>query len=47
MVKDTSADVHHRAQVIKAVTHEDVSLEDLGGAMTHNKRQRRGPLCRR
>ncbi len=32
--------------VIKTVTHEDVSKQDLGGAMTHNATQRRGPFHR-
>ena len=29
--------VHHRADVIKTVTHEEVTKEQLGGAMTHNE----------
>jgi len=37
MVKDTSKMFITGPDVIKAVTHEDVSAEDLGGAMAHNK----------
>ena len=29
--------VHHRADVIKTVTHEEVTKDQLGGAMTHNE----------
>ncbi len=36
MVKDTSHMFITGPAVIKAVTHEDVSFEELGGAMTHN-----------
>jgi acetyl-CoA carboxylase carboxyltransferase component len=36
MVKDTSHMFITGPDVIKTVTHEDVSFEDLGGAMTHN-----------
>ncbi len=36
MVKETSHMFITGPQVIKAVTHEDVSFEELGGAMTHN-----------
>src|SRR6185295_1678879 len=36
MVKDTSYMFVTGPDVIKTVTHEDVSKEDLGGAMTHN-----------
>ena len=32
--------------VIKTVTHEDVTKEQLGGALTHNSRQRGGALHR-
>ncbi|MDD2211894.1 MAG: carboxyl transferase domain-containing protein [Clostridia bacterium] len=38
MVKDISQMFITGPQVIKAVTGEDVSAEDLGGAMTHNKK---------
>lgn len=37
MVNETSHMFITGPQVIKAVTHEDVTMEDLGGAMTHNK----------
>ena len=37
MVKDTSQMFITGPQVIKAVTGEDVSMEVLGGAMTHNQ----------
>lgn len=37
MVKDTSLMFITGPQVIKAVTEEEVSSEELGGAMTHNK----------
>jgi len=30
--------------VLKTVTHEDVAKEKLGGPMTHNAGQRRGPF---
>ncbi|MFP3896593.1 MAG: acyl-CoA carboxylase subunit beta [Anaerolineales bacterium] len=36
MVKDTSHMFITGPQVIKAVTHEEVTFEELGGAMTHN-----------
>ena len=38
MVKDTSYMFITGPDVIKTVTHEDVSKEDLGGAMTHNQK---------
>jgi len=38
MVQDTSYMFVTGPDVIKAVTHEDVSKEELGGAMTHNAR---------
>jgi propionyl-CoA carboxylase beta chain len=38
MVKSTSYMFITGPDVIKAVTHEDVSKEDLGGAMTHNEK---------
>ena len=38
MVKDTSYMFVTGPDVIKAVTHEQVTKEDLGGAMTHNER---------
>ncbi len=38
MVKDTSYMFVTGPDVIRAVTHEDVSKEDLGGAITHNER---------
>ena len=38
MVKGTSYMFVTGPDVIKTVTHEDVSKEDLGGAMTHNER---------
>ncbi len=37
MVQDTSYMFVTGPDVIKAVTHEDVTKEELGGAMTHNK----------
>lgn len=37
MVKDTSYMFITGPDVIKTVTHEDVSKEDLGGALTHNR----------
>jgi acetyl-CoA carboxylase carboxyltransferase component len=36
MVKDTSYMFVTGPDVVKAVTHEDVTFEELGGAMTHN-----------
>jgi len=38
MVKETSFMFVTGPDVIKTVTHEDVTMEDLGGAMTHNKK---------
>lgn len=38
MVKETSYMFITGPDVIKTVTHEDVTKEDLGGAMTHNSR---------
>jgi len=38
MVKDTSYMFITGPDVIKAVTHEEVNAEDLGGAMVHNTR---------
>jgi propionyl-CoA carboxylase beta chain len=38
MVKDTSYMFVTGPDVIKTVTHEEVSKEDLGGALTHNAR---------
>ena len=38
MVKDTSNMFITGPSVIKAVTHEDVTMEDLGGAMAHNSK---------
>ena len=38
MVKDTSYMFITGPEVIKTVTHEDVTKEDLGGAMTHNSK---------
>jgi propionyl-CoA carboxylase beta chain len=38
MVKDTSYMFVTGPEVIKAVTHEDVTKEDLGGAITHNSK---------
>ena len=38
MVKDTSYMFITGPDVIKTVTHEDVTKEDLGGAMTHNSK---------
>ena len=37
MVKDTSYMFITGPDVIKTVTHEDVTKEDLGGALTHNR----------
>jgi propionyl-CoA carboxylase beta chain len=36
MAKDTSYMFVTGPEVIKSVTHEEVTMEDLGGAMTHN-----------
>ncbi len=36
MTRDTSYMFITGPDVIKTVTHEDVSKQDLGGAMTHN-----------
>jgi propionyl-CoA carboxylase beta chain len=38
MVKDTSYMFVTGPEVIKTVTHEDVTKEDLGGALTHNQK---------
>ncbi|MBL7137778.1 MAG: methylmalonyl-CoA carboxyltransferase [Bacteroidales bacterium] len=38
MVKDTSYMFVTGPDVIKTVTHEDVTMNDLGGAMTHNSK---------
>ncbi len=38
MVRDTSHMFVTGPEVIKAVTHEDVTKEDLGGAVTHNSK---------
>jgi acetyl-CoA carboxylase carboxyltransferase component len=38
MVKETSNMFITGPSVIKAVTHEDVTFEELGGAMTHNSK---------
>ena len=38
MVKDTSYMFVTGPDVIKAVTHEEVTMNDLGGAMTHNSK---------
>jgi propionyl-CoA carboxylase beta subunit len=38
MVKDTSYMFVTGPDVIKTVTHEEVSKEDLGGALTHNRK---------
>lgn len=38
MVKDTSYMFVTGPDVIKSVTHEEVTKEELGGAMTHNKK---------
>ena len=37
MVQETSHMFITGPRVVKAVTHEEVTLEELGGAMTHNK----------
>ena len=44
MVKDTSYMFVTGPDVIKTVTHEEVTKEDLGGAMTHNAPLGRRPL---
>ena len=41
MVRDSSYMFVTGPDVIKTVTHEEVSKEELGGAMTHNETQRR------
>jgi propionyl-CoA carboxylase beta chain len=46
MVKDTSHMFVTGPDVIKTVTHEDVTFEELGGA-SHMPASRRGPLRRR
>jgi propionyl-CoA carboxylase beta chain len=38
MVKQSSYMFITGPDVIKTVTHEDVTMEDLGGAMTHNEK---------
>lgn len=38
MVKNTSNMFVTGPDVVKAVTHEDVTQEELGGAMTHTKK---------
>ncbi len=38
MVKDTSYMFVTGPDVVKTVTHEDVTFEDLGGAMVHNRK---------
>src|SRR5207247_11445301 len=38
MVKDTSYTFITGPDVIKTVTHEDVTKEELGGAATHNRK---------
>ena len=47
MVKDTRYMFITGPEVIKTVTHEDVTKEELGGAMTHNAKSRRGATSRR
>ena len=47
MVKDTSHMFITGPDVIKTVTGEEVSFEDLGGAMAHNSRSRASPISRR
>ena len=47
MVKDTSYMFITGPDVIKTVTHEDVTKEELGGALTHNRNVRRRALRRR
>ena len=44
MVKNTSYMFITGPEVIKSVTGEQISQEDLGGAMAHNTKIRRGPL---
>ena len=44
MVKDTSYMFVTGPDVIKTVTHEEVTKEELGGAMTHNAHERRRAL---
>ena len=46
MVKGSSYMFVTGPEVIKAVTHEEVSFEELGGAGTHGATLRRGPLRR-
>ena len=43
MVKRTSYMFVTGPDVLKTVTHEDVTKEDLGGAMTHNEKSGSGP----
>ena len=38
MVKDTSYMFVTGPEVIKTVTHEEVTMDELGGAMTHNSK---------
>ena len=49
MVRNTSYMFVTGPDVIKTVTHEDVTKDDLGGATAHGYQVRRGPLrcCRR
>ena len=47
MVENTSYMFVTGPDVIRTVTHEDVTKEELGGAMTHNAKQRRRALRRR
>ena len=44
MVENTSYMFITGPDVIKTVTHEEVTKEELGGAMTHNETLRRGAL---
>ena len=44
MVEDTSYMFITGPDVIRTVTHEDVTKEELGGAHTHHAKQRRHPL---
>ncbi len=44
MVKDSSYMFVTGPDVIKTVTHEEVTKEELGGAMTHNEQVGRRPL---
>ena len=46
MVKDTAYMFVTGPDVIKTVTHEEVTKEDLGGAMTHNVTLRASPTSR-